>query len=132
MNHSEEVASSEVARPAGYFGHRQSGKAQVFRRIKAGNQTGPQLQPRLDVRSYSPGGLEWGYLGSGPNQLSLALLVDYLGDVAQAEDLHQDFKNAVVIYLPEKEWTLSNEDIADALAVIRAEHALKAENAPSE
>ena len=77
---------------------------------------------------HSPPGLEWGYLGSGPAQLSLAILVDYLGDVAQAEDLYQDFKNAVVVNLPEGEWTLSNREVADALEVIRAEHALRSEN----
>lgn len=52
-------------------------------------------------------------MGSGPTQLSLAILVDYLGDVVQAEDLYQDFKTAVVVSLSDNEWTLSNDDIKD-------------------
>ena len=117
-----------ASRPTGYFGHRQNGRAQVFRRARAGSETGPLLDPQLNVRSHSPSGLEWGYMGSGPTQLSLAILVDYLGDVAQAEDLYQDFKSAVVVNLPEAEWTMSNEEIAEALEIIRAEHSLRAEN----
>ena len=122
------TAKLMASRPAGYFGHRKSGRAQVFRRTRAGSETGPVLDPQLGVRSHSPTGLEWGYLGSGPAQLSLAILVDYLGDVAQAEDLYQDFKKAVVVNLPEEEWTLSNQDVAEAIEVIRAEHALRSEN----
>ncbi len=117
-----------ASRPIGYFGHRKSGRAQVFRRPRTGSETGPVLDPQLDVRRHSPNGLEWGYMGSGPAQLSLAILVDYLGDVAQAEDLYQDFKNSVVVDLPREEWTLSNEEIAEALEVIRVEHALLSEN----
>jgi hypothetical protein len=121
-----------AARPIGYFGHRKTGRAQVFRRARAGSETGPLLDPQLNVRSHSPSGLEWGYMGSGPTQLSLAILVDYLGDVVQAEDLYQDFKTAVVVSLPDKEWTLSNDDIKDVLDVIRAEHALRVEHSPVE
>ena len=117
-----------ASRPIGYFGHRKSGRAQVFRRPRAGSETGPMLDPHLDVRSHSPGGIGWGYMGSGSTQLSLAILVDYLGDVAQAEDLYQDFKSAVVANLPEAEWTLSNQEIAEALEVIHAEHALRSDN----
>ena len=124
----ESTPEMMASRPAGYFGHRKSGRAQVFRRRRAGSETGPLLDPQLDIRSHSPRGLEWGYMGSGPTQLSLAILVDYLGDVAQAEDLYQDFKSAVVVNLPEAEWALSNQEIAEALEVIRAEHALRSEN----
>src|SRR5262245_1194599 len=34
------------------------------------------LPARLDLRSHSPTGFEWGYGGSGPAQLALALLAD--------------------------------------------------------
>ena len=118
----------KASRPIGYFGHRKSGRAQVFRRTKAGLESGPMLDPQLGVRPHSPSGLEWGYLGSGPAQLSLAILVDYLGHVAQSKDLYQDFRNVIVANLPEGEWTLSNGEIADVLEVIRAEHALRYEN----
>ncbi len=75
--------------------------------------------------SYSRGNRNF---ATEPAQLRLAILVDFLGDVTQAEDLYQYFKNAVVVDLPEEEWTLSNQDLADALEVIRAEYALRSEN----
>lgn len=128
MRKQEEDQAAIAAWPAGYYGHRNTGRAQVFYRTRAGAETGQPLNPQLEVFPHSPSGLEWGYLGSGPAQLSLALLVDYLGDVAQAKDLYQDFKLAVVVNLPKDEWTLSNEEIKDAVDVIRAEHALRSEN----
>ena len=114
--------------PAGYFGHRKDGTAKVFRRTKAGTSTGHLLDPQLQVWRHSPTGLEWGYMGSGPAQLSLAILVDHLGNVDEAQDLYQDFKSAVVLNLAHDEWTLSEEDVEDALNTIRAEHALRSEN----
>lgn len=47
------------------------------------------LDPRLDVRNHSPTGFEWGYAGSGPAQLALALLTDALGDEERAKSLYQ-------------------------------------------
>ncbi|HJT79504.1 MAG TPA: DUF6166 domain-containing protein, partial [Gemmataceae bacterium] len=38
------------------------------------------LPHRLDLRNHSPTGLEWGYAGSGPAQLALALAADVLRD----------------------------------------------------
>lgn len=37
------------------------------------------LSLRLDLRNHSPEGFEWGYGGSGPAQLALAILADCLG-----------------------------------------------------
>jgi hypothetical protein len=50
------------------------------------------LDPRLDLWNHSPTGFEWGYCGSGPAQLALAILADFLGDDASAVALHQEFK----------------------------------------
>lgn len=35
------------------------------------------LAPRLDLVNHSPAGLNWGYGGSGPAQLALAILADH-------------------------------------------------------
>jgi hypothetical protein len=53
---------------------------------------------RLDVRNHSPTGFEWGYGGSGPAQLSLALLLDALGHPLRhhAVKLYQRFKREVI------------------------------------
>ena len=44
------------------------------------------LDPRFDLRRQSPDGFEWGYAGSGPAQLSPALLADALDDELAQED----------------------------------------------
>jgi hypothetical protein len=38
------------------------------------------LTLRLDLQNHSPTGFAWGYGGSGPHQLALALLSDATGD----------------------------------------------------
>jgi hypothetical protein len=76
---------------------------------------GRPLDPRFDLRFHSPDGFEWGYGGSGPAQLALALLVDHLGDTAQALALYHDFKFALVAGLPREEWTLTSEQIQQVI-----------------
>ena len=55
------------------------------------------------------------YGGSGPAQLALALLADHLADDEQAVRLHQKFKFAVIVKLPKRDWTLTSEQIKQAL-----------------
>lgn len=75
---------------------------------------GQPLDPRFDLWSHSPAGFEWGYGGSGPAQLALALLADHLGNDERAIALHQDFKWALVAKLPHS-WTLTSHQIDQAL-----------------
>jgi hypothetical protein len=77
------------------------------------------LNPRLDLWNHSPTGFEWGYGGSGPAQLALALLADHLGNSTQAFALYQSFKWQVVANLPECGWELTNQQIDEALQCIR-------------
>ena len=44
-----------------------------------------ELPLHFDVRAHSPTGFAWGYGGSGPAQLALALLVDALGEREKSE-----------------------------------------------
>ena len=87
---------------------------------------GQKCQPlslRLDLINHSPTGFGWGYGGSGPAQLALALLADSLGDNDRAIRLHQDFKK-VVAYWPEGErWWITAEQIAAVVKVIEQEAA---------
>ncbi len=76
---------------------------------------GRSLRPRFDLWNHSPTGFEWGYGGSGPAQLALALLADHLCDDDAAVSLHQDFKFAVVARLPRPGWTLTSEQIQAAV-----------------
>ena len=111
-------------RPAGprgeivYRGERvvdeNAGTADLVVTVSDAHGTRP-LHPRLDLRDHSPTGFEWGYGGSGPAQLALALLADLLGDAA-AERRYHDFKFAVVARLPYTSWKLMGSDVRRVLA----------------
>lgn len=78
-------------------------------------------KPSQILFNHSPDGFEWGYGGSGPAQLALAILLDFLGDAISALRLHQAFKANVIAALPEDEWTLTGVEIAAALEMIETE-----------
>jgi hypothetical protein len=80
---------------------------------------GRPLNPRLDLYNHSPTGFEWGYCGSGPAQLALALLADHLADDEEALNLYQRFKWSVVVELPRRRWTLTSRDIDQLLKTLR-------------
>lgn len=73
------------------------------------------LDPRFDLRTHSPDGFEWGYGGSGPAQLALALAADVLGDDEIAQDVYQRLKVRVVARLPAAGWTLTDSELARAI-----------------
>ncbi|HVM60188.1 MAG TPA: DUF6166 domain-containing protein [Verrucomicrobiae bacterium] len=75
---------------------------------------GQPLDPRFDLSNHSPTGFEWGYVGSGPAQLALALVADHLGDDEWAIACHQDFRWTVVVKLPHS-WTLTSNNIERVL-----------------
>ncbi len=85
---------------------------------------GRPLLARLNWWNHSPTGFEWGYGGSGPAQLALAILGDHFGADARerAIRLHQSFKFRVVARLPREGWNLSGEAVAQAVAAIESEH----------
>ena len=73
---------------------------------------GRPLPLRLDLLNKSPTGFEWGYEGSGPAQLALALCADASGDDAAALRVFHLFKSHVVSRLPRDEpWTLTLADV---------------------
>jgi hypothetical protein len=71
---------------------------------------GEPLDYRYDLLSASPSGFEWGYGGSGPAQLAIAILAHAYDD-AVAGDLYQRFKDEVVSHLPEEGWILTETDL---------------------
>src|SRR5215471_4277973 len=80
---------------------------------------GQPLNPRLDLWNHSPTGFEWGYGGSGPAQLALALLSDHLADEAETLALYQVFKRAIVANLPYQGWKLTSDEIDRALQALK-------------
>ena len=77
------------------------------------------LDPRFDLRKHSLTGFEWGYGGSGPAQLALALAADVLGDDEAALDVYQRLKFRVVGRLPAAGWTLTEAELAEAIRGLR-------------
>jgi hypothetical protein len=69
------------------------------------------LPTRLDLFNHSPTGFEWGYGGSGPSQLALAILADATGDDDYALDHYHDFKRNVVAGLNHGGWCLQIGDV---------------------
>lgn len=57
--------------------------------------------PSQAVWNHSPTGFAWGYQGSGPAQLALALLLDAGVDRERAVGLHQQFKRQIVATWPQ-------------------------------
>jgi hypothetical protein len=76
---------------------------------------GKPLDPRYDLKRYSPAGFEWTYEGAGPLQLALAILADHYGDERKAIDGHERFMVDVVAEL-DNAWMLTSEDIDALLA----------------
>lgn len=87
------------------------------RRTKAGSWVvtcdGKILSPTRSqtVRNHSPDGFAWGYEGSGPAQLALALLLNEGYCEAHAGEMYQRFKSEVIATLPD-EWQLTSFQIA--------------------
>ena len=102
-----------------YIGLRENGLGRVLR-YRPGQDPahGTPLSPRLDLRAHSPSGLDWGYQGSAPAQLALALLADYLQDEQVALALYQPFKVSIVATLPAARWLLTEHDLDQALATL--------------
>ena len=71
-----------------------------------------KLRPRLDLANHSPTGFAWGYGGSGPAQLSLAILADHLRNDELALKLHQDFKWALISKFEQRQgWSITTNEI---------------------
>lgn len=76
------------------------------------------------TRNHSPDGFAWGYGGSGPAQLALAILLEET-DRKTAVERYQDFKWKVIANLPhdfvdggspdQAQWTLRSEEIRNFL-----------------
>ena len=82
---------------------------------------GKPLNPRYDLRNHSPDGFQWGYGGSGPAQLALALLADCVGD-EEALELYPIFKWRVIAGLPKgKNWRIAEDRLKNIIGKIKEE-----------
>jgi hypothetical protein len=67
----------------------------------------------LKLRNHSPTGFEYGYAGSGPAQLALAILRDHTGDPEQTLRLYQRFKFERIATIPQQaeSFEITSEEI---------------------
>lgn len=69
-------------------------------------------KPSQKLINHCPNGFNWGYGGSGPSQLALAILLDVLGDKDLSLEHYQDFKWEVVAKLSDiSSWKIKEGDV---------------------
>jgi hypothetical protein len=101
-----------------YAGIRTTAGCKVWVGSTANEFADYELPMRLELANHSPTGFEWGYGGSGPAQLALALLADCLKDHELALRFYQSFKWRVTSVLPHSSWSLSEVQVKAAVAAI--------------
>lgn len=94
-----------------------------FRVLKMDGLTEQVLDPKPSQKAYNHSQeFSWGYSGSGPAQLALALLLDATGNQEKAVKYHQAFKESFVAAWPQHTgWGITKDQILDWLAV-KVEH----------
>lgn len=77
---------------------------------------GRELHPTASQKlwNHSPDGFEWGYQGSGPAQLALAILLEETTK-DMALDIYQAFKRDVIANFDRCTWTLTSDQVQDWL-----------------
>src|SRR5579871_1550034 len=78
---------------------------------------GKRLDEHYEVKRFTKYGFEWTYEGESPQQLALAILVDYLGDKDRAVRLSEPFMKSVVANL-DNDWILKSDEIDKAIKEI--------------
>jgi uncharacterized protein DUF6166 len=66
------------------------------------------------VRNHSPDGFNWGYGGSGPAQLTLALLLE-LTTADMALLWYQEVKWRIIVRLPQADFILDSQDLLSCI-----------------
>lgn len=92
---------------AGYWGAEDGKEVWV---CEDGKKVAP-LPLRLDIANKSPTGFAWGYEGSGPCQLAIAILAHAVGDkIAGDPRFFQAYKRRVIGRLQQEEGFVISQD----------------------
>ena len=92
------------AGPVAYYGYILDGECVVKTIIEDGKgKRFSGLETRQELWNHSQG-FAWGYSGSGPSQLALAILAHFTGDDVFAGKRHQAFKAEYITPLLKDEW----------------------------
>lgn len=101
-----------------YMGFRVAGLCYVYKWDAEMPQRPQRLDPRLDLRQHSPTGMEWGYMGSGPAQLALALAADALEDDARALRVYQYLKGPVQHGMHRDCWSITADRLLEMICEV--------------
>jgi hypothetical protein len=73
----------------------------------------PLLPRQRPHYACSPTSFEWGYAGSGPASLALAILADHLngGNASAAAALYQRYKTDVISNITADAWRITEESV---------------------
>ena len=75
---------------------------------------GLPLPLHLDIAHRSPTGHEWGFWGSGPAQLALAILMT-VTDADEAKRRYEAFRRSVIVRITKDSWTLTTVQVEEWL-----------------
>ena len=75
----------------------------------------------MQVYNHSNGGFTWGYGGSGPAQLGLALLLEAGASKDEASSYHQQFKWEIISKLPGTRFNMQGKQVINWLTQRRTE-----------
>lgn len=109
--------TTEIHPDTRYFGKRisEGGAQPVYKQLLPdGEPTELSPKPSQKLRNHSPDGFQWGYGGSGPAQLALAILLDVTSSPAMAQTYYQDFKFHIVASWDEA-WSITSHEILEWL-----------------
>tara|TARA_B100000780_G_C20839361_1_gene333560 strand:+ start:174 stop:527 length:354 start_codon:yes stop_codon:yes gene_type:complete len=75
---------------------------------------GQPMGDHKDTADYSPGGIEWGYVGQASKQLAHAILMEHFKDAAKtAQHVDAFMENQVSLF--DNEWKITSQEIDEAL-----------------
>lgn len=108
-----------------YTGMRHAlGETTVLIHERESNGEGERIRSLPECRAvynHSPDGFEWGYGGSGPSQLALALCIHVLGgDIRRATRVYPDVKFAVVARWQDRTWAIDRHELLGVIAKFEA------------
>jgi hypothetical protein len=78
---------------------------------------GNPLGEHYEIQRFTRFGFEWTYEGDSPQQLALAILVDYLGDTDRAIRLSEPFMKLIVANL-DNDWQLTGDEVEAAVRTL--------------
>lgn len=98
--------------------HRYVTRGKMLVQLNKVSIDGMEISPKRSQKlvNHSPDGFNWGYGGSGPAQLALAILLHFTSDEEWSLRNYQTFKSEVIAGLHESGFVIPSELVVDWIA----------------